>query len=368
MRICFVAPNAYPLLSGNKPEAHVGGAELQQVEIASGLMRRGWDVSFVTRDFGQGAFEEVNGIKVYGAFAKDEGIPVVRFFYPRLVKLWGALKRAKADLYYTRTASFLPGILRQFCRGQNKKYCFAGALDSDFVPSELAINTGRDKWLYSYGLKGADLVTVQSSEQLKLAKKNYGIHPVILKNVLPSAEPNQLMKKVRVLWVATIRNRKQPMRFVALAKEFPQYQFVMIGGALGTQQSLYDDVVSESSAVSNLDFLGFQPFDEVERHFAQASLFVNTSNKEGFPNTFLQAWRRGVPVVSILDPDEVIRTNVLGIVAEDEDELAQSVRMALELRHSNEHIRNYFEKNHGEGLLDQYDVLFRKTLELNSGA
>jgi glycosyltransferase involved in cell wall biosynthesis len=44
---------------------------------------------------------------------------------------------------------------------------------------------------------------------------------------------------------------------------------------------------------------------------------VNTSRLEGMPNVFLEAWARGVPVLSLeFDPDGVVAGRGLGIAAE----------------------------------------------------
>ncbi len=362
MKICFVATNAYPLLSGHSPESHVGGAELQQVQIARGLLRRGWDVSFVTRDFGQGPYEEVDGIKVFGTFKKSAGLPVLRFFYPRLTALWRALRKADAQLYYTRTASFLPGALRVFCQNTAKKYCFAGALDADFLPEQLPINTARDKWLYRYGLRRADLVTVQSENQQRLVRENFDVDAHVLKNFLPAVTKDSAATRDIVLWVATIRNRKKPLRFVELARQCPQQQFVMIGAQLDTQAELYRQVEEQSAEIPNLEFLGFRPFEEVETYFARAKVFVNTSTQEGFPNTFLQAWRRGVPVVSFLDPDGVIAAHDLGHVVTNTEQLAGAVNTCLARPLPSTSIMDVFEREYGEGLLSKYEALFRRVI------
>jgi glycosyltransferase involved in cell wall biosynthesis len=65
--------------------------------------------------------------------------------------------------------------------------------------------------------------------------------------------------------------------------------------------------------------------------FDRARIFLNTSSIEGFPNTFLQAWIRAVPVVSFFDPDGMIRRLQLGAVPASLDDMRESIRGLLEV-------------------------------------
>ena len=101
----------------------------------------------------------------------------------------------------------------------------------------------------------------------------------------------------------------------------------------------------------NLRFHGFVPYHKVNEYFEKASIFVNTSSIEGFPNTFIQAWMHYTPVVSLnVDPDGIIRNEKLGFCSSTFKQLVSDVTTLLEderLRKTmGENARKYVEREH----------------------
>ena len=65
-------------------------------------------------------------------------------------------------------------------------------------------------------------------------------------------------------------------------------------------------------------YMGPISFEATNNLFNEADVFVNTSKTEGFPNTFIQAWLRGVPTVSFsVDPDQFIVNYKTGLYADN---------------------------------------------------
>ena len=349
MKICFVAHNIFPLFSSKGAEK-IGGAELQQMFIGKGLRDRGYEISYITHDYGQPEGNITDDLKFYKSFKPDEGIFGVRFFYPRLYKIWRALRRADADVYYVRCAGFLPGIVAIFCSKYRRKFIFAGASDKDFMPKDFKIRISRDRLLYKFGLKRASAIIVQSKEQKRLLWESFRLHGHIISNFFPG-EIKQIpdSKKEVILWVSTIRNLKQPFQFIRLSKAFPHEKFVMIGGPDEHDRELYEEVTRQCASLPNIDFIGFQPLEKTENYFDQCKVFINTSLYEGFPNTFLQTWHRGIPVISFVDPDNIIKENRLGTTVESE----QGLHNALQF-----YIDGHFQD--ADSIIDNYYTLLEK--------
>ena len=71
-------------------------------------------------------------------------------------------------------------------------------------------------------------------------------------------------------------------------------------------------------ALPNLRCLGFQPHEAIDELLSAAHVLVNTSSVEGFSNTFIEAWLREVPVVSLsVNPDGVFDGDRFGICAHE---------------------------------------------------
>ncbi|MDY6839540.1 MAG: glycosyltransferase family 4 protein [Thermodesulfobacteriota bacterium] len=339
----------------------VGGAELQQYLIGRGLREAGHEVCYLTLDYGQPRIQTIDGVGFIKTYASNDGIPVLRYFYPRLYAIWRGLRQADADIYYLRGASFLTSVLFLFCRLTNKRFVFAAAHDTDFIPKQALISNPRDRILYRCGLPKADAIIVQSQAQQRLSERTMSRKGVLIRSMYACGSRSAIERK-HVLWVSTLRHWKRPGLFLDLATLHPDEEFVMIGGR-GHDRVLYDRIRTRASSISNVRFLGFRPFEETEAFFDRAKIFVNTSEHEGFPNTFLQAWSRGVPVLSFVDPDDVIATHGLGEVVTSQDELDGAFRKLIREHASYAaRISNYFEENHSLAAIRQYEKLFHDLL------
>jgi glycosyltransferase involved in cell wall biosynthesis len=331
-----------------------GGAELQQSILAKSLAALGHQVSMVCLDYGQPDGLEVAGVTVYKAFRPYAGLPGFRFFHPRLTGVWQAMRRAGADIYYQRTAAMLTGVVAEFCRRYNRKSVYAGAHDSDFMPGRQYIRLRRDRWLFERGLRSVDAVLVQNPTQRALCLANYGRSARLLRNCYAPPPTASRDETGPILWVSTLRPFKRPELLLRLAAALPDLRFRMIGGPGGDRAAdlaYYRRMQAQAGALPNVEFLGWVPFADVERHFDSAGLFVNTSVQEGFPNTFLQAWARGIPTVSFIDPALPGGASPICTVVRDVPEAVRVIRSltapATDHRRSlGEHCRRYYLARH----------------------
>jgi glycosyltransferase involved in cell wall biosynthesis len=370
--VCFVAPTTYPVLAGERRLKVAGGAEVQQALLATGLAARGHTVSMISLDYGQREGEVVRGVRLLKMHAPDAGVPVLRYLHPRLSSLWRAMRRADADLYYQRTSGALTGFVAAFALRHGRASVFAGAHDADFQPELSLIRYGRDRAVYRWGLRHVDRVIVQTQRQQALCRLHFGRESLRIDSC-HAHEGRPAAHDGVVLWVATAKSHKRPHLFLELAAALPQYRFRLVGGpAEGREERHYFEELGRRAAqLPNVEQTGFVPVADVEQHFDGAAVFVNTSVGEGFPNTFLQAWSRGMPTVSFFDPQVECDGRPVGMVVPDLETMRAQVDRLMRDRAAwqaaGQHALRAFGQRYGLGRsIDAYERLIDELLARRS--
>ena len=362
--ICFVAPTAWPVISHSTDIQVVGGAEVQQGFIARALAQRGYRVSMICLDYGQPSPTVVDGITVHKVHRPDDGIPIVRFVHPRMTTIWRAMKRVNADVYYQRTSSVTTALTAAFCRHYGKRSIYAGASDMDFIPGEEEIRLARDKWIFQFGLKRIDQVVVQHLGQQRNYRRNYGRDALLIPSCYVPPQNAHHDRAGYVLWVARMGESKRPDLAVEVARRLANHRVVMVGGPEGGPEgeALYRSVLEAAAKVPNLELAGFVPYARIDEYFNGARLLLNTSKFEGFPNTFLQAWSRGIPTVSMLDTGSTEDgVPVSAIAATVEEAASQAGRLMTDdiaWQQASQRATNHFRRVHSvDAMLVRYEHL-----------
>lgn len=330
MKICIVAHFAYGALSGGG-NGHIGGVERQTTLLARWLANRGHDVSMVTWDEGQPDGIVLDGVRVYKTCRRDEGVPGIRFFIPRWARLNAALRRADAQIHYQNCGEYVTGQVAIWSRIHRRKFVYSVASDPDCVPDLPLMKSLREKVLYRYGLRNADRVIVQTRNQQRLLGKGFGIESVIIPMPCPGPEQREYAPPIppsdgngRILWIGRIDRVKRPDRFLDVVEACPGLEFDLVGPDGGDPYSR--DIFKRAACYPNLRVHGGVPREDVPLFYRNAACLCSTSDAEGFPNTFLEAWSYGVPVVSTIDPDDLILEKGLGSVARNVPELVAALR------------------------------------------
>lgn len=370
LKICILSELAYPLLAR---QGNHGGAELQMIILAKELVKRSYDVSFVTFDKSMNSNEIIEGIKVYNPFdSKNSGFT---YLNPKnLYKLLKILKKINADIYIQRATTPLTGVVSFFAKLNNKVFLYSAASDND-VSVNLSFKSLKDlkNIFFWFGVKNCNLVLCQTNHQKNLLNQALNKSGRVIKNFFPLTTIEQKSKDssiIKILWVGRIIKDKKPDIFLNLADCFPDYKFWMIGFPSSSHPEYYYEIKESAKKIKNLDFIGIVPHDEIHKYYEKSHLFIHTSANEGFPNTFLEAWGNAIPIVSLnFDPDEIICKYKLGFHSTTFDDLVKYTSQLLK----NESLRNnmginaknYVLREHNvNNIIDEYERLINNIIDI----
>lgn len=317
-RVCFVNPYGYPLFSGQAdgPRAF-GGAEVQLYYLATGLARQpGFEVCMLVEGSADRIAPEAEGVRMLPVPPQPAWVDAVHGLVPfPSVPYLRAMRRADADVYVQRGGAVLTGDVGLFCRKAGRRFVFMVAHDWDCDRHHAAGRHRLKGLYYQAGLHRADVVYAQSRGQRDMLRAHHAVQARVFRSVYPDL-PVATSPRTHVLWVGRCVEWKRPLALLDLAGRFPRIAFTMIAPGYPGQEALLAEVRRRAAALGNVTVHDFVPFSRVHDFFARAIAYVNTSDAEGFPNTFIQAARAAVPVISLrVDPDGMLGREGMGACA-----------------------------------------------------
>ncbi len=274
-----------------------------------------------------------------------------------------------ADIYVVHGNNEMAAELAYYCHKRGKKFVLLSGSDMDFDPTiktkpNRINNYGVPGYLMLYAIEHADAYLVQTEHQCELLRQNFQRDSVVVRNPI-DLEPifPRDRQSNTILWVGKSDKVKRPEIVLDLARLFPEYSFTVILNL--SNPEIRARCVEQANRLGNVTILHYVPFGEIERYFATVKLLVNTSLFEGFPNTFLQAAKYGVPIVSYkVDPGEILSRHGCGLWCdEDFERLKENVRQLMTMpslyaetsARCLEYVRTYHDK---DKIIAQYeDVL-----------
>ena len=315
------------------PLTMVNGTQVQMYHLASAFRRRGHEVHYLAATRDRGAIGKLpDGIRFHWIERPVTAVSWVR----DLNDYRDALDRIRPDALYQRGRSHLTWVAARWARAHGCSFVW-GSNGEDSCShwkhvkrlrssgrsplrkaALLPLAAARDLLVHT-GIRQAGGIVTQTRTQTESLRRNFGRDGIVLPSAFEAREGGSGAKERTVLWLASLSQAKQPELFLELAarcSDLAGWRFLLGGG---TRVDGYRSWLQFRAAkLPSVQLLGAVPFAESDAVYARASLFVNTSRPDGdgLPNSFIQAWLHGTPVLSLHhDPNGWINGRGLGLCA-----------------------------------------------------
>ena len=357
-------------LTGDTP----GGAELQIALLARSLLKVGHEV--VILDFTiEEEFTTDEGIRILPIKGWNSGLRFIRFFTHRIPQLYKSLKAQKADIYYCRIADFRHILAYWAARKVHGKFILGLAHDLEAMNHRMRlrnyvlVSIGGLWWFFNsilielihpWLLRKADYVFVQHEGQKQILQKK-NIKSIIFRNIVDLSQyPNHSNQNNRnFIYVGRLDRNKGFIKFIELIDNAPLQSFYVVGQPQGRMSNL---LYEKLKSYKNVKLFGRLSHSETLLQISNAKALISTSQFEGFPNIFLEAWVYGIPVLSLyVDPGDIIKNEKLGkIYNGDFKKLIKDLTSVKAIEDYSTKARTYVELNHAlnEERLAEIDKLF----------
>jgi glycosyltransferase involved in cell wall biosynthesis len=313
MRVCFVCVEIFAW-------GKFGGFGRATRVIGRELVRRGHEVfAVVPRRADQRAIETLDGITIYG-YEPRQLLDQTRLF-----------KEIDADIYHSQEPSFGTYLAQNAM--PHKKHVITLRDTRMWEDWKIEFNLPSlsraqviKNWLYEdnplvhHAVRRADglfaashIVAARAVEKYHLAQP-----PALLPTPVQVPAEVQKSSAPQVCYVGRIDRRKRPEVFFELAREFPEVNFIALGKG---RDSHWEKTLTDTyNQLPNLTIKGFVNQFQAGEHastLSQSWVLINTSAREGLPNSMLEAAAYRCAILSSVNPDDF--SSNFGYYAEKDD-------------------------------------------------
>ncbi|MEW4490084.1 glycosyltransferase family 4 protein [Thalassoglobus sp. JC818] len=393
LKVCFVAINAYPAID-DQVTGTFGGIETRSWLMARALARLPeLDVSFVVRHWDPLRQDEYEDVKLHlirdrffqkrdsllSRVERTSGFPGFRLRHPRLSDAFylpllagmkflrgkkdpwqpsELLQQVDSDLFLSfGVQSHAATVISSAHSTKRPVVLFLGSdsdLDERYLPGNDYTSVYRDSGEVCYQvIQKADAILCQTPRQQELLSTRFHRDGTVIPNPIDLEQWDRLASdSIRIsldavpyaLWVGRADPvHKQPQHLIELAKLCPEVRFLMI---MNPRDDVCESQIRET-APSNVQIVDRVSFAEMPALYKNASMLINTSSLEGFPNTFLQAAASSIPILSLNVEEEFLKRTQAGFCANgDLDALAEKVRLHWKEQQDCSQARRYVEQHH----------------------
>lgn len=310
MKFLFLSRGAHLVWDPSAPRA-AGGSEMQVALLARELARRGHRAVLLGADTGQPDGVEWEGIRIRKAGRYDTGgLADTLFAWPKIHRV---LREERPDFVVVYGWTTLLYALAWWRGVVPFKLVFVCALDAE-IDGEFRRRHPVRGFFFHRGMQKADARLAITEDEAGLFRRqgmSCGMVRLLLHEPVFAANTE---RPVDLLWVARCEDVKRPHRFLDLAEAFPRARCRMI--CTPHDRRLFESVKARAPRMPNVEFVEGVAYRDIQGHFNEARVFVNTSSHEGVPNTFVHAGLGGAAIASLkINPDRMFSIFEAGVLA-----------------------------------------------------
>ena len=336
MRILFQDHTLPQLLKD--ADLPVGGWAVQLRELLIALAKAGHQSGVLTWKYANAFVGPQSVCDLLETYDRNSGIPKLRLLTHQLPATYRQAKAFRPDIVLQSCSGMDTAIMANVAASLQVPFVHRLACDTDADGRHASYLSRLERWAFHYGLARADMVICQNDYQLYAMRQRFPQKRLLL---LPNAidVTPQLLSRNRaarsyISWLATFRYQKNLPLLYRIASRLPHIAF-KVGGALPPapdQESI--DALAALKTLPNVELPGLIRRSGIQSFLSGSVALLSTSRYEGFSNTFLEAFAAGTPVIACrdIDPSGIIAREGLGMVADDEEQLARRVEQLWNMR------------------------------------